>query len=79
MKKSKRESGGAGMKRTGRHPILLGVTEADWWLLREAASAARITSVTQFLVRHGLAAAKEILEKKEKKEGTAIDTATSIV
>ena len=65
-KVKKRISGGGQLARSGKKPVLLGLTEEQHATLRDAA-AADGRPMTQFLVFHGLAAAKKILEKIPKK------------
>jgi uncharacterized protein (DUF1778 family) len=63
-KNEKQSSGGARLIASGRHPVLLGPTEEQHALL---AAAAEVDGrpVTQFLIFHGLEAAKKILKKNQ--------------
>lgn len=58
----KRLSGGARLARSGKRPILLGVTAEQYDEISRAASADG-RPMTQFLIFHGLRAAKKILKK----------------
>lgn len=61
----KQASGGAKLKAAGKHPVLIGLTADQREKIQEAA-ATDGRPVTQFLVYHGLMAAKKILEKSAK-------------
>ena len=61
--RTKPPSGGRKLMDAGRKPILLGATEAEHDLLRQAAEAER-RPITQFLLHHGLVAAKKILKNR---------------
>lgn len=61
-KQAKQASGGARLKAAGKHPVLLGLT-ADQIATVKAAAEHDGRPVTQFLVYHGLQAAKKILGK----------------
>lgn len=64
-KKPKVESGGARMKRTGKRPILLGVTDEQYKDI-EAAAYMEGRQKTQFIVHHIWNLAKIKLGKSEK-------------
>ncbi len=64
MKKPKQASGGARLAASGKKPITLGVTTEEHAELMEAAAQDR-RPLTQFLLLHGLAAARKILSKKK--------------
>lgn len=55
-------SGGARMKAAGKSPILLGVTPEEKQLIQKAADLER-RRMTEFLLFHGLAAARKIISK----------------
>lgn len=55
-------SGGARIKAAGKHPFLLALTTEQREAFREAAEIDG-RSITQFLIFHGLAAAKKISKK----------------
>ncbi len=61
----KQASGGARLKASGKHPVLVGFNDDQFALLREAAKADG-RPMTQFLMFHGLAAAEKILKKLSK-------------
>jgi len=58
----KQLSGGARLKLSGKHPILLGVSEEHF---QEFSAAAAIENrpVTQFVIHHALMAARKISRK----------------
>lgn len=61
-KKNEQLSGGARLTAAGKVAVLLGVDPADIEIIRAAAEKEK-RPVTQFLLYHGLEAAKKILEK----------------
>ncbi len=61
-KAAKPTSGGARLKASGRHPVLLGLMPDQLATARAAANADG-RPLTQFFVHHGLAAAEKILKK----------------
>lgn len=58
-------SGGARLVASGKRPVLLGLAPDQHECIAEAAAATG-RPVTQFLIFHGLMAAKKILEKSVK-------------
>lgn len=56
------KSGGARLVESGKKPILLGPTKSEHEILKSAAEKEG-RPVTQFLLFHGLKAAKKILSK----------------
>lgn len=62
---SKQTSGGARLVASGKSPILLGVTGAEKKILKKAADIEK-RPMTQFLLFHGIMAARKIIEKSEK-------------
>ena len=59
-------SGGARIKASGKSPVLLGLPPEQKEMLQRAAELDG-RPLTQFLIFHGLAAAKKILEKSVTK------------
>jgi uncharacterized protein (DUF1778 family) len=58
----KQKSGGARLVESGRHPVQLGITSEQRDVLRKAAELDG-RPLTQFMIFHGLAAAKKIISK----------------